>query len=60
MYLSKNIGRVVSFDAIESYVWNEKFASLDTIRNFINRIRSKIYPELIKNISGIGYKIDID
>ncbi|EAU01129.1 response regulator transcription factor [Campylobacter curvus] len=58
--LIKNIGRVVSFDAIESYVWNEKFASLDTIRNFINRIRSKIYPELIKNISGIGYKIDID
>ena len=55
--LIKNIDRVVSFEMIESYVWNDKFASADTIRNFINRIRNKIYPELIKSVAGMGYKI---
>lgn len=51
--------RTVSFDMIESYSWQDKGASADTIRNYINRLRNKIYPDLIKNVQGIGYQLTL-
>lgn len=50
----------VSFEMIESYTWQDKGATPDTIRNYINRLRNKIYPELIKNIQGIGYQLTVN
>ena len=50
----------ISFGMIETYVWQTKGASPDTIRNYINRLRAKIYPELIKNIQGVGYQITLN
>ncbi|MFL1705863.1 response regulator transcription factor [Campylobacter sp. MOP7] len=58
--LANNKNRVISYETIESYTWQGKFASPDTIRNYINRLRSKIYPKLIKNVQGIGYKMQLE
>ncbi len=44
---------------IENYVWMENGATPDAMRMFINKLRKKIYPELIQNIQGIGYKLSI-
>lgn len=49
----------VSFEMIEAYTWQEKGATPDTIRNYINKLRKKIYPEIIKNIQGIGYQLTL-
>ena len=50
----------VSFEMMEAYTWQGKGATPDTIRNYINRLRNKIYPKLIKNIQGIGYQLTTD
>lgn len=55
-----NKNRVVSFEMIENFTWSGKVASFETMRNYINKLRNKTYPELIKNIQGIGYKISIE
>ena len=57
--LIKNHGHTVPFSLIENYVWMENGATPDAIRMFINKLRKKIYPELIQNIQGIGYKLTL-
>ncbi|RXJ99682.1 hypothetical protein CRU98_06550 [Arcobacter sp. CECT 8986] len=57
--LIKHQEHAVPFSLIESYVWNENGATPDAIRMFINKLRKKIYPELIENIQGIGYKLTL-
>ncbi|WP_294963334.1 response regulator transcription factor [Sulfurimonas sp.] len=57
--LLKHKEHSVSFSLIENYVWMENGATPDAIRMFINKLRKKIYPELIQNIQGIGYKLTI-
>lgn len=58
--LAINQGQVVSFSMIENFTWSGKVASFETMRNYINRLRTKTYPALIKNIQGIGYKLSFD
>jgi DNA-binding response OmpR family regulator len=55
--LIKHKDHIVPFSMIENYVWMEHGATPDAIRMFINKLRKKIYPELIKNVQGIGYKL---
>lgn len=57
--LLKHQEHTVPFSMIENYVWMENGATADAIRMFINKLRKKIYPELIQNIQGIGYKLTI-
>jgi len=56
--LVDNKGYMVSYEAIEGYVWYEKGATPDTIRMYINKLRSKTYYELIENVKGLGYKLN--
>ena len=58
--LAINKERVVSFDMIENFAWNGKVASFETIRNYINKLRTKTYTQLIKNVQGLGYKLSLD
>ncbi len=57
--LLKHQEHSVPFSLIENYVWMENGATPDAIRMFVNKLRKKIYPELIQNIQGIGYKLTI-
>lgn len=58
--LAINQDRVVSFEMIENFTWSGKVASFETMRNYINKLRTKTYSTLIKNIQGIGYKLSFD
>jgi DNA-binding response OmpR family regulator len=57
--LLKHQEHAVPFSMIENYVWMESGATPDAIRMFINKLRKKIYPQLIQNIQGIGYKLTL-
>lgn len=55
--LVSNIEKVVSYEVIENYVWGEKSMSNKALRITIKKIRTKTDADLIKNISGVGYKL---
>ncbi|WP_103630268.1 winged helix-turn-helix domain-containing protein [Campylobacter concisus] len=55
--LVSNIEKVVNYEVIENYVWSEKSMSNEALRMTINKIRAKTDADLIKNISGAGYKL---
>ncbi|MBO8160288.1 MAG: response regulator transcription factor [Thermosipho sp. (in: Bacteria)] len=57
-YLVKNIGRVVSKDEILNAVWGmDYYGTPNTVEVYINYLRKKIDPNIIKTVRGIGYTI---
>lgn len=50
---------IVPYDVIESLVWQNMLMSMDALRTLVRSIRKKAYPEIIANVNGIGYKIDL-
>ncbi len=56
--LVKNLGAFVLHDEIKKYVWTNKGVTDAAIRTFIKRIREKTDKEFIKNVPGLGYKIN--
>lgn len=57
--LVSNIEKVVSYEVIENYVWDEKSMSNEALRMTIKKIRAKTDADLIKNISGVGYRLSV-
>ncbi len=56
IYLCKNKHRVLSFQDILKYLWEEKTPP-QTLRSLIYRIRQKTYRNFIKSVSKRGYVI---
>ncbi|WP_033917048.1 response regulator transcription factor [Campylobacter sputorum] len=56
--LIKRLGTVVLHEDIKKNVWASQKVSDAAIRTFIKRIRDKVGNDLIKNVSGFGYKMD--
>ena len=56
--LVKNIGQVVELERLRDYVWDGKDICNNTIRTQVKKLRSKLKENFIKNIRGIGYKIE--
>ena len=50
---------IIPYDVIESLVWQDGLMSMDALRTLVRGIRKKSYPNIISNINGIGYKIDL-
>lgn len=58
-YLLENQHQVVSYDEIKDTVWDDIFEATDSaLKNLLTKLRKKIGKESIKNISGIGYKLE--
>lgn len=56
--LVKNIGNVVTFEKIKSYVWNEEEEiSLATIRYWVCLLIKKLKNGMIVNVRGDGYRL---
>lgn len=53
----KNQTRIISFDMIEACVWSGESCTSDAIRAFVYKLRKKLYPQLIQNAQGRGYKL---
>lgn len=49
---------VVSIEQIENSIWEEP-VSTDAIRMVVVGMRKKLYPDIIENIKGVGYRINL-
>ena len=56
--LVKNLGVFVLHEEIKKYVWTNKKVTDSAIRTFIKRVREKTDKDFIRNIPGLGYKIN--
>ncbi|WP_241498776.1 response regulator transcription factor [Fervidobacterium thailandense] len=58
LYLAKNSNRVVSKEEILNSVWGiDYYGSDNTVEVYVNYIRKKLSPEVIKTYRGLGYKL---
>jgi len=58
--LVKNRGMIVSYSTIEHEVWEDEYMSLNSLRTTIGFLRKKLPKNIIKNVSNMGYKLEID
>ena len=56
--LIKRRGTLVLHDEIKSVVWVGESVTEAAIRTFVKRVRDKVGNSFIKNVPGLGYKID--
>ena len=54
LFLTKK-NQVISYEYIESYVWEGNFASLESIRSLIRRLRKVIDKDYIQTVVDTGY-----
>ena len=54
LFLTKK-NQVISYEAIENYVWEGNFASLESIRSLIRRLRKVIEKDYIQTVVDTGY-----
>ncbi|QKE27342.1 two-component system response regulator [Arcobacter acticola] len=54
LFLTKK-NQVISYESIENYVWEGNFASLESIRSLIRRVRKVIDKEYIQTVVDTGY-----
>lgn len=57
-YMLINTNRALSYAELEKMIW-EGFMTQDALRSLIKELRKKTYKELIKSVSGIGYRVDL-
>lgn len=56
--LLKNNKRAVQYSELSNYVWNGNMSE-DAIRSIVKELRKKISKQTIKNVSGIGYQVQV-
>ncbi|MDD2905678.1 MAG: response regulator [Sulfurimonas sp.] len=54
----KNTQKLIPYDIIELYVWEDAYVHIDSLRTLVRSIRKKSYPKLFINYSGLGYKLN--
>lgn len=47
--------QVLSYEMIENYVWEGSFASIDSIRSLVRRLRKSLPKEYIQTVVDTGY-----
>jgi DNA-binding response OmpR family regulator len=55
--LFKNLNRIVTYEEIEEYVWEDSIMTENSIRSLVKNLRKKLPVNLIENLSGMGYKL---
>ncbi len=55
--LLQNKERTISSEEIKYHIWEDNFATDGALKSLINKLRSKIGKESIKNHSSIGYQL---
>lgn len=57
--LIENKNKVLSYESIEYHVWEDP-VSMDALKSLIKDLRKKTSKELIRNVSKIGYKLELN
>ncbi len=56
--LIQNRHRVVTYSELQNYIWQDEIMSDDALKSLVRNIRHKFPKDYIKNLSGIGYKLN--
>lgn len=57
--LLSNKNRYVTYKEIENFVWKDSVMTKDALKTLMKNLKTKIPKNIIKNLSGSGYKIDL-
>lgn len=52
-----NENETITYEMLENTIWGNKIMTNDALRGQIRNLRKKTYPDIVKNVSGIGYKL---
>ena len=55
---ASNINKIVDFDMLRYYVWDDIPVDNATIRAEVHRVRQMLKEDLIESLKGIGYKVN--
>ena len=55
-FFLQNEGKLVRYEVLEQELWSKEVMTRDAIRSQIRNLRKKLKIDLIKNVSGLGYK----
>ncbi len=56
--LIQNRHRIVTYAELQNYIWQDEIMSDDALKSLVRNIRNKFPKDYIKNLSGIGYKLN--
>lgn len=56
--LAQNRSLVVNYDMFRTFVWNDDYIDNATIRAEVNRVKTVLKEDFIKNIRGSGYMVE--
>ncbi|RXK13245.1 DNA-binding response regulator [Halarcobacter mediterraneus] len=57
--LCEKFPRAVTYEELQSYIWNGEYMSENAIRLLVRDLRKKLPDNCIRNISKLGYKIEL-
>ncbi len=57
--LLQNSHRVVSYNELQHYVWGDDIMTDTALKALLRNIRGKFPKQYIKNLSGIGYRLEV-
>lgn len=55
LYQNKN--RIVTYEMIQDYIWEEKFMTQNALKSFVKELRHKLPVQIIENIIQEGYRL---
>jgi len=56
---TKNHQRTIMYREIEHQIWNYEGMSMDALRSLVRGLRKKLGEKYIENVSGLGYKLNV-
>lgn len=59
LFLTKK-NQVLTYEAIENYVWEGSFVSIESIRSLVRRLRKVVKKDYIETVVDTGYKFKVD
>lgn len=57
--LLKHKNRYVTYSEIENFVWHDSVMTKDALKTLIKNLKAKLPKNLISNLTGTGYKIEL-
>lgn len=58
VFLIENQNRVVTYEELQEYIWGDDVMTDSAIRSIIFNLRKKLPTDIIKNLSGVGYRLE--
>lgn len=55
----QNPNRIITYEELEYHIWNDE-GTQAALKSLIRDFRKKTYKTILKNYSGIGYKLDLE